>query len=134
MTEANGYDALKTFEQATIEDITELAGRIRAEKSMEVVERVADDGLPPFDQKAHDLMIASVDKIAQQWISELNHVRDNTKVLEQMVIEQVTVVKNALTKLHLLGAQTMREAERGHEVVGQLGDELEAMMGQYATH
>jgi hypothetical protein len=131
MTEMNGHDTKKTSEETAIEDIKAAAAQVR-EHQMSVIERVPEDGSAPFDQKAHDLMITSVDKIAQHWISELSNVRDNTKVLEQMVIEQVTVVKNALTKLHLLGAQTLREAERGHDVIGQLADELDAMMGRYA--
>ena len=35
-----------------------------------------------------DLMIRSVDKVAQEWIAELKRVSDNTKILEGMVLEQ----------------------------------------------
>jgi hypothetical protein len=115
------------------EDVNALASQGRGDQSVYVIERVPDNGMSSFDQRAHDLMITSVDRIAQQWIAELAHVRDNTKSLEQMVIEQVTVVKAALTKLHLLGAQTMCEASRARDVVGQLARELDAMMGQYTA-
>ena len=115
-------------EELVVADIKEIA------KSLSVVERVAADGSLPFEQKSHDLMIRSVDKVAQEWIAELKRVSDNTKILEGMVLEQVTIVKSALTKLHLLGAHTMREAERGHDVVHQLADELDTMMGQQQTH
>ena len=117
-----------------IDEIKDAAAQVR-DHQLTVIEKVISDGSLPFEQKSHDLMIKSVDKIAQDWLAELKRVRDNTGILEQMVLEQVTIVKNALTKLHLLGAQTMREAERGHDVVGQLADELDTMMGQTtATH
>ena len=115
--------------QVTVEEIKAAAAQLH-DHQLTVIERVVADGSLPFEQKSHDLMIRSVDKIAQEWLTELRRVRDNTAILESMVLEQVTTVKNALTKLHLLGAQTMREAERGHDVIGQLADELDAMMGQ----
>lgn len=124
----NGHD------QGSWEDLAAAANQIRDGESVSVIEHVPDDGKPPFDQRAHDLMIASVDRIAQQWIAELVRVRDNTKALEQMVIEQVTAVKTSLTRLHLLGAQTMCEASRARDVVGQLAQELDAMMAQYTAH
>jgi hypothetical protein len=120
---------MTTMNGTTIDEIRAAADQVR-DHQLTVIERVASDGTLPFEQKSHDLMIKSVDRIAQEWVAELHRVRENTKIVEQMVIEQVTAVKNALTKLHLLGAQTMREAERGQNVVEQLADELDAMMGQ----
>ena len=118
----------------TVEQI-EAAAKQTREHQLTVVEHVASDGSLPFEQKSHDLMIKSVDKIAQEWVTELIRVRKNTEIIEQMVIEQVTAVKNAITKLHLLGAQTMKEAERGHDVVEQLAEQLDTMMGHTsATH
>ena len=113
MTQANGHDI---HTETTVEDIKEIAeDRIR-EQSVAVVDRVGDAGTP-FEQKTHTLMIESVDRITQQWVDELNNVRNNSKVIEQMVIEQSAKVKDGLTKLHLLGVQAMREAQRGHEVL-----------------
>jgi hypothetical protein len=112
----------------TIEDIRALASKIPTT----VVERVPNNGTVPFDQKTHDLMIESVDRITTQWIDELVALRKNSEVIEQMVIEQATKVKGELTKLHLLGAQAMREAQRGHDVLQRLGDELDAMMSGHA--
>jgi hypothetical protein len=102
-------------------------------KSATVVERVPNDGTVPFEQKAHDLMIESVDRITTQWVDELVTVRDNTKTIEQMVIEQAAKVKDELTRLHLLGARAMGEARRGHEVLSRLGEELDAMMATRAA-
>jgi hypothetical protein len=130
MTESNGHD-ISNAEATAIDDIKAMAGQI---KSSAVVERVREDCLP-FDQATHTLMMESVDRITQQWVGELNHVRDNTKVVEQMVISQAARAKDELTKLHLLGVQAMKEAARGQEVVRHLGDELDAMMSEHAqTH
>jgi hypothetical protein len=136
MTQANGHDqeALDKVEATVADDIKELAGRIREHQGLSVVERVSDNGVP-FDQKTHTLMMESVDRITQQWVGELNHVRDNTKTVEQMVIAQAAKAKDELTKLHLLGTQAMKEAQRGQEVVQHLGDELDAMMMEHGgTH
>jgi hypothetical protein len=128
MTQANGHET--TIDVTTVED--EIA-RIR-EKSVAVVDRVPDEGGVPFDQKTHTLMMESVDRITQQWVGELNNVRDNSKVIEQMVIAQAAKTKDELTKLHLLGAQAMREAQRGHELLQHLGNEIDNMLGEHATH
>jgi hypothetical protein len=92
------------------------------------------DDLQPFDQKTHTLMLESVDRITQNWIGELNNVRDNIKVVEDMVIAQAAKAKEEFTKLHLLGTVAMREAQRGQEVVMRLGDEIDAMMNDHARH
>ena len=125
MTQSNGHDI------GAIDDIKAMADQIR-EKSVSVVDRVSDDGVP-FDQKTHTLMMESVDRITQQWVGELNNVRDNSKAVEQMVIAQAARAKDELTKLHLLGVQAMKEAARGQEVVRHLGDELDAMMSQHGA-
>jgi hypothetical protein len=101
-------------------------------KSVQVVERV-NDGTTPFEQESHTLMLKSVDKITEQWIDELVALRKNSQIIEQMVIEQATKVKEELTKLHLLGVQAMREAQRGHEVLQHLGEEIETMMAERAA-
>jgi len=131
MTESNGhhYDHLNLNNtEAVIEDIRALAASQL--KSPAVIERVDDE--TGFEQKSHDLMLASVDKITQAWIEELVSLRDNSKVIEQMVVEQAAKVKTEMTRLHLLGVQAMREAQRGQEVVQQLGRELDAMMAGQA--
>lgn len=130
MTQANGHDI---HTETTVEDIKEIAGRIR-EQSVAVVDRVGDAG-SPFEQKTHTLMMESVDRITQQWVDELNNVRNNSKVIEQMVIQQAAKTKDELTKLHLLGTQAMREAQRGHEVLEHLATEIDGMMAdRHATH
>jgi hypothetical protein len=134
MTQANGQDTkIDTSGQDTkIEaDVTSVEteiARIR-EKSVAVVDRVSDGGVP-FDQKTHTLMLESVDRITQQWVGELNRVRDNSKIIEQMVISQAAKSKEELTKLHLLGTQAMKEAQRGHEVLEHLAEEIDGMMAE----
>ena len=134
MAQTNGhdYDVLNNPEatlDTAVNDIRRLASQVR-EQSVTVRERVADHGLP-FDQKGHTLMMESVDRITQHWVSELNHVRENTMAVEQMVISQAAKAKDELTKLHLLGMQAMKEAQRGQEVVQRLGDELDSMLSQH---
>jgi hypothetical protein len=113
------------------DDIKAMAAQIRDSET--VIERVRD-AASPFEQKSHTLMIESVDRITQEWVAELATVRENTKLIEQMVIEQAAKVKTELTKMHLLGVQAMREAQRGNEVMHQLGDQLDAMMTEHSTH
>jgi hypothetical protein len=128
MAQSNGHDvhALNGTEESAIDDIREIAGRLR-ENSISVVERVSGGG-EPFGQETHTLMMESVDRITQQWVGELNRVRDTSKNIEQMVITQAAKTKGELTKLHLLGVQAMKEAQRGHEVMQRFSDELEAIM------
>lgn len=133
MTHSNGhdFDAPTGSDATVIEGIKAMASQIQ---SPAVVERVRDLGTP-FDQKAHTLMMESVDRVTQQWVGELTHVRENTQIVEQMVIAQAAKAKDELTKLHLLGMQAMKEAQRGQEVVQHLGNELDAMMAEYGeTH
>ena len=99
-----------------------------------MIERMVSDSATPFEQKTHTLMLESVDKITQQWVDEMISLRDNTKIIEQMVIAQAAKTKDELTRLHLLGVQAMRETQRGHQVIQQLGEELDAMMAQRTEH
>jgi len=128
MTQPNGHDhgdAKAASIGDNIEEIQALANQLQ---SPTVVERVPGDGSTPFEQATHTLMMESVDRVTQHWVAELNRVRQNTLVVEQMVIAQAAKLKDELTRLHLLGVQAMREAQRGNDVVQHLGDELDAMM------
>jgi hypothetical protein len=139
MPEANGHGVELQEQQPVdaeaeaIEDIRNLASQVGSLRTAGI-ERVPDYGAA-FEQRTHTLMLESIDKIAQQWIAELNHWRTATQTLEQMVVDQVTRVKDEITKLHLLGAQTMTEARRGQEISQRLTSELDAMMTEHiATH
>lgn len=125
MTEFNGADQ---DDELTLRDLARLAAR---EPSMTVIESVPDDGRPTFEQASHDLLLKGLDKIADQWVGELGRVRDNTKVIEQLILTEVTAVKTAVTRLHLLGKQAMIEAERGHQVNDKLGAELDRLMQEH---
>ena len=112
----------------TFDEIKSVVDRIADGRLLNVIERVPSDGALPFEQKSHDLMMKSVDRVAQEWIEVMVALRNNSQVVEEMVIEQAGKVKSELTKLHLLGAQAMREAQRGHEVLQNLGEELNAIL------
>jgi hypothetical protein len=129
MSEMNGQEVVTITddeEELAIRDLKRLAARAPIEKSIAVMEAV-EPALAPFEQQTHTLMIESVDRIAQGWIEQLGHVRNNTVTIEQLVIERATLVKEQITKLHLLGAQVMKEAERGKQVNTTLVDQLDRM-------
>jgi hypothetical protein len=114
-----------------IEDLNAVASETTdREQARALVERVKDTG-SPFEQKSHTLMLESVDKITQQWIAELGNIREANQTIEQMVIEQAATLKDAITKLHLLGMQAMKEAQRGRDFHTQLGNQLDAMMVEH---
>jgi len=136
MTHQNGhnFDIVANAEATsglddTVSQIRELASQIHHRT---VVERV-NDGAEAFEQRSHDLMLASVDKITSAWIDEMVSLRDNSKSIEQMVVEQAAKVKTEMTKLHLLGVQAMRETQRGHELLQQLGHELDVIAADRAA-
>jgi hypothetical protein len=126
--EAETPEVVTDSEATAIEEIRSIAGQLQAS----VVERVIDNGAP-FEQQAHSLMLESIDRITQQWVSELVHFRNNSDAMEAMVIAQAAKVKHEITKLHLLGVQAMKEAKRGHEVLAKLADEMQAVVTEY-TH
>jgi hypothetical protein len=110
-------DNLSTAEQQAIRDIRDIQ-----DKRLAVVET------PPLEEQSHLAMHAMVDKLVDQWVAEFARTREQTVVLEQMVISQAAKVKNEITRMHLLGIQTMREAEHAHEVNQHIADELDSMM------
>jgi hypothetical protein len=126
MTDLNGHRFDENDATSVADEIRAMAAQI---KSATVSERV-NDGSEPFEQKSHDLMLASVDKITQAWVDEMVALRENSKHIEQMVLEQAAKVKAEMTRLHLLGVQAMRETQRGHEVLQHLGDELDSMISE----
>ena len=134
MTQGNGHDTTATAlsaEDDVANDIRELAQRIQ--QPISVLERVRDPDAS-FEQKTHTLMLESVDKITQAWVEELLALRRNSEGIEQMVVEQAAKVKSEMTKLHLLGVQAMREAQRGQDVLQHLGEEISTMVEARATH
>ena len=81
----------------------------------------------PFDQQAHDLLLHSIDQVAADWVSELEHVRLNSKQVEQLVLERAANVKSDITALYLLGTAALAEAKRGDEVNAKLAGELDKL-------
>jgi hypothetical protein len=122
MTEVNGSAAVD------LDDVTrdELA-RLAKEASSTQVWEPLQPSEQPFDQKAHDLLIRSIDQVATDWVGELEHVRDNSKKVEQLVMERAAKVKADITALYLLGSAALAEAKRGDEVNQRLGNELDRL-------
>ena len=67
-------------------------------------------------------MIKGIDQVATEWVGELEHVRNNSKKVEQLVLERAAKVKADITALYLLGSAALAEAKRGDEVNAQAGE------------
>ena len=93
-----------------------------------LIEAVTPD-IAPFTDQVSALMLESVGKIADQWIAQLQIIRDNTVALENQIIACVTKTKSDITALHDLGVQVAEEARRGQEVCRQLSDSVEKIAG-----
>jgi hypothetical protein len=112
-------------------DLDEAAEQVRNEMqriapSITVQEPTLASGTP-FDQKAHDLMIKGIDRVATDWVGELEHVRENSKKVEQLVLERAAKVKADITALYLLGSAALAEAKRGDDVNERLANELDKL-------
>jgi hypothetical protein len=81
----------------------------------------------PFSQQSHDLLLKSIDQVASEWVGELEHVRHNSKQVEQLMLERAAKVKADLTMLFLLGNAVRAEAKRGDEVNTKLAGELDKL-------
>jgi hypothetical protein len=122
-------------------DLDEAAEQVRREMQSLTAAREASvavqESLPPsmkpFDQKAHDLLIKSIDQVATDWVAELEHVRDNSKKVEQLVIERAAKVKADITALYLLGSAALAEAKRGDDVNERLAGELDKLSEERAA-
>ena len=77
----------------------------------------------------HQLLKESIDKIAGQWVTELNTLRGNALLLEQQVLTCVTKAKADITQLHDLGVQVAEEARRGQELCAKLSASVEQITG-----
>jgi hypothetical protein len=129
MTESNGFEQPHDLDE-TVRDIQRLAAERRPE-STRLHERLPPSA-KPFDQAAHDLMIKGVDQVATDWCSELERVRDNSKRVEQLVLERAAKVKADITALYLLGSAALGEAKRGDDVNVRLVSELDKLAEEYA--
>ncbi len=112
-------------------ELLELAARNAREPSIQVQESTPPS-LEPFDQQAHDLLLKSIDQVATDWIKQLEHVRQNSKSVEQLVLERAAKVRADITALYLLGAAAQAEAKRGNEVNARLTDELDKLIDEHA--
>jgi hypothetical protein len=127
MTDMNGQ---QSYPEVAAE-LLELAARNAREPAIQVHEPTPPS-LEPFDQQAHDLLLKSIDQVATDWINQLEHVRQNSKAVEQLVLERAAKVRADITALYLLGAAAQAEAKRGNEVNARLTDELDKLMEEHA--
>ena len=86
----------------------------------------------PFGQRDHDLMLKSVDRVAEEWVTQLQHVRKNSEELEAMVLQRAAKLKAELTQLFLLGHAVMNEAKRGDDVNAKLSEEIDKLAVEHA--
>jgi hypothetical protein len=114
-----------------IQELDELAAaRVQAAAEQQYGTPIREDLKPsptPFGQQQHDLLLRSVDQVASDWVSELDHVRHNSEQVEQLVLERAAKVKTDLTMLFLLGQAVLSEAKRGDEVNAKLVGELDKL-------
>ena len=130
MTDINGFGHPHDLDE-TVRDIQRLAAERSPASSVLLQERLPPSA-KPFDQAAHDLMIKGVDQVATDWCSELERVRDNSKKVEQLVLERAAKVKADITALYLLGSAALAEAKRGDDVNVRLVSELDKLAEEYA--
>ena len=94
-----------------------------------LVEAVESETITPvvqtFSTEVHKLLLDSVGRIADDWIGQLNILRENTNVLEAQIIAYVGKTKSDISALHELGAKVTEEARRGSEICQQLRAGLE---------
>jgi hypothetical protein len=132
MSDMNGVREtdLDEADELARRDLKRLAAR-GLEPSIQVQESLPPSALP-FDQKAHDLMIKGIDQVASDWVAELEHTRQNSKKVEQLVIERAAKVKSDISALYLLGSAALAEAKRGDDVNEKLTAELDKL-AEYRT-
>lgn len=127
MTEINGNDKHPLDLDAAAEQVRREMQQLAAREPSIRVQESLTPSATPFDQTAHDLMIKGVDQVANDWVNELAHVRENSKKVEQLVLERAAKVKADITALYLLGNAALAEAKRGDDVNERLAGELDKL-------
>lgn len=81
--------------------------------------------IAPFTDQVKTLLLDSISKVADQWIEQLNIIRDNANTLEKQILECVGRTKNDIGVMYDLGVRVTHEAKRGQEVCAELIDGIE---------
>jgi hypothetical protein len=113
---------------------------IRNGAAVTPVETIADVGVHapglaineitlPFSQREHTLMLEAVDKIAGDWVSELQAERETADELEKKVLQRLSKLKGDLTQFFLLGSAVCSKVKRDHEFHEKLHDEIDRLAG-----
>jgi hypothetical protein len=115
-----------------IDGIASLVRRSDAREATQPPMIIADVAAP-FSQREHELLLKSVDHVANDWVTQLQQVRHNSEALEQMVLQRASKLKADLTQLFLLGGAVVCEAKRGSDVNAKLTDEIEKLTEGHAA-
>lgn len=87
----------------------------------------------PFSQREHTLMLEAVDKIAEDWMSQLHTERLTSEELEKKVLERMAKLKGDLTQFFLLGNAVCSKVRRDHEFNEKLHTEIDRLAEEHAT-
>jgi hypothetical protein len=93
---------------------------------------IAEVGVP-FGQREHDLLLQSVDHVADDWVSQLKDDRKTSEELEQMVMQRLAKVKTDLTQLFLLGNAVLGKIKRDSEFKDKVFSEIEKLGEEHAA-
>jgi hypothetical protein len=99
----------------------------------ELIAEPAAEPETPFGQREHDLLLSSIEHIANDWLTQLEHVRRNSYSVEALVVERAAKLRSDITGLFALGNAAMAEARRGEQVNAELTRELEKMSEERAS-
>jgi hypothetical protein len=126
-TNLNGTPAHAALDLDELAELAKLTALNKQRINSLTVEEHPAPSVSPFDQQAHELMLKGIDQVVSDWVRELEHVRHNSKQVEQLVMERAAKVKADITMLYILGKAALSEAKRGDDVNAKLADELDKL-------
>ena len=97
-----------------------------------LIEAVQPD-IAPFNDQVHSLMLDGINKVAEQWVEQINIQRKNLDALEAQIIASVAKTKSDVTAFYSLGTKAAEEARRGQDVCRQLSEGIEKITGEAVT-
>jgi hypothetical protein len=116
----------------TNEDFARMAGgrdnyTEQKEKDVEEITPVKNTEEPPMSP-THTGLLVELENIERTWIDQLRAVRESTLQVEKQAIACVARVKDDISRLHLLGRQLTKEAERQKQLCQALSNNITRMM------
>jgi hypothetical protein len=116
----------KTEPDPMIEGIADIVRRSEEREATRPVLTMAEIAAP-FSQREHDLLLASVDQVANDWVAQLRDDRRSSEELEAMVLQRVAKVKGDLTQLFLLGNAVLSKVKRDGEFKQKVFSEIDKL-------